>query len=211
MVMIRLVLFFIFYAAAGYAQTGKINYWLTKSDRSVLFSRQTNTLSFNTAPPGSPTINIDDAAKYQSIDGFGFALTGGSAQHIVKMSTQARAALIRELFSTDGNGIGVSYIRLSIGASDLNEKVFSYDDLPSGETDPDMKKFDLGPDRQDVIPVIKEILKVSPSIKILGSPWSPPTWMKTNNDTRWIQLKPEYYDAYSKYFVKYIQQMKAEG
>ena len=77
--------------------------------------------------------------------------------------------------------------------------------------DPEMKKFDLGADRQDVVPVMKEILKVFPSLKIMGSPWSPPTWMKTNNDTRGGQLKPEFYDAYAKYFVRYIQQMKEEG
>ena len=109
------------------------------------------------------------------------------------------------------NNIGVSYLRLSIGASDLNEHTFSYDDLPPGETDTAMKKFDLGPDRLDVIPVLKEILAINPAIKILGSPWSPPAWMKTNDDTRGGRLKPEYYAAYAKYFVKYIQQMKAEG
>ena len=74
-----------------------------------------------------------------------------------------------------------------------------------------MEKFDPGPDRIDVIPVLKEILAINPAIKILGSPWSPPAWMKTNNDTRGGRLKPEYYAAYAKYFVKYIQQMKAEG
>jgi glucosylceramidase len=204
-------LFVVLYAAASQAQTNKISYWLTKSDRSVLFTRQKNVLAFTSSASKSQSITVDDTKKYQTIDGFGFALTGGSAQHIIRMSAPAREALLKQLFSTGGNNIGVSYIRLSIGASDLNEKVFSYDDLPPGETDPDMKKFDLGPDRQDVVPVMKEILKVSPSLKILGSPWSPPTWMKTNNDTRGGQLKPEYYDAYAKYFVKYIQQMKEEG
>ena len=144
-----------------------------------------------------PTIIVDDFKKFQEIDGFGFALTGGSAQHIVKMNPTARAALLKELFATDGKNIGISYIRLSIGASDLNEKIFSYNDLPAGETDTAMEKFDLGLDRQDVIPVMKEILQISPSIKIMGSPWSPPVWMKTNNDTRGGQLIPKYYDAYA--------------
>jgi len=127
------------------------------------------------------------------------------------MSPAARAALLKELFATDGNNIGVSYLRVSIGASDLNERVFSYNDLPAGETDLQMAKFDLGPDKADVVPVLKEILAINPQIKIMGSPWSPPTWMKTNGDTRGGSLKPEFYDAYALYFVKYIQAMKAEG
>jgi glucosylceramidase len=93
----------------------------------------------------------------------------------------------------------------------LNDHVFSYDDLPDGETDVNMEKFDLGPDKENIIPVMKEILAINPSIRILGSPWSPPAWMKTNHDTRGGRLEPEYYAAYAKYFVKYIQQMKAEG
>ena len=131
--------------------------------------------------------------------------------HIIKMNVESRAKLLHELFAVDGNNIGVSYLRLSIGSSDLNAHIFSYDDLPQGETDTAMQKFDLGPDRKDVIPVLKEILAINPAIKILGSPWSPPVWMKTNNDTRGGRLKPEYYTAYAKYFVKYIQQMKAAG
>jgi glucosylceramidase len=100
---------------------------------------------------------------------------------------------------------------VSIGASDMNERVFSYDDLPQGETDVDMAKFDLGPDRADVIPVLKEILAIAPGIKILGSPWSAPAWMKTNDDVRGGELKPEYYAAFAKYLVKYIQAMRADG
>jgi glucosylceramidase len=189
----------------------QVSVWLTTSDRSSLFEQQPEKISFTSSRAENKSIEIDGATTYQTIDGFGFALTGGSAMHMIRMSGNARAALIKELFSTEGKAIGISYLRLSIGASDLNEKVFSYDDLPEGQTDPEMQHFDLGPDRKDVIPVMKEILKISPHIKILGSPWSPPTWMKTNGDTRGGQLKPEFYEAYAKYFVKYIQQMKEEG
>jgi glucosylceramidase len=160
---------------------------------------------------GSIVINIDESKTYQSIDGFGFALTQGSAMPIINMNAAKRADLLKELFDTEGGHIGISYIRLSIGSSDLNEKVFSYDDLPAGETDTAMSKFDLGPDHKDVIPVMKQILTVFPTIKILGSPWSPPAWMKTNNDTRGGRLKPEYYNAYARYLGKYIQGMRAEG
>ncbi|WP_293309497.1 glycoside hydrolase family 30 protein [Pedobacter sp. UBA5917] len=185
--------------------------WLTKADRSALFTKQATGLNFSTAKNNLPTIVINEKETFQHIDGFGYALTGGSAQHIVKMSAQARAALLKELFATDGNNIGVSYIRLSIGASDLNEKVFSYNDLPEGQTDLTQAKFDLGPDKTDVIPVMKEILAINPKIKVMGSPWSPPLWMKTTYDARGGMLKPEYYDAYAKYLVRYVQEMQKQG
>jgi glucosylceramidase len=188
-----------------------IDVWLTNPDKSSLFAHQDKQLQFGALQNNYPVINVNDKQTYQSMVGFGFALTGGSAMHLISMSAESRAKLLHEIFSTGGNNIGVSYLRVSIGSSDLNDHVFSYDDLPAGETDIAMKKFDLGPDRKDVIPVLKEILAINPKIKILGSPWSPPAWMKTNHDTRGGRLKPEYYAAYAKYFVKYMQQMKAEG
>jgi len=86
------------------------------------------------------------------VDGFGFAADGRQREHLIAMSPDHRAAILREIFSTDGNGLGVSYLRLSIGSSDLNSRVFSYDDLPPGETDPQLEKFDLSDDRINVIP-----------------------------------------------------------
>ncbi|NCI45641.1 glycoside hydrolase family 30 protein [Sediminibacterium soli] len=191
------------------AQTAKVESWLTDPAAAVFFVKQapvTLQKSRDTA-----TITIDPAKKFQSVQGFGFALTGGSAMHMMKMSPTARAALIRELFATDGSHIGTSYLRVSIGASDLNEYVFSYDDLPAGQTDTGLVHFDLGPDKRDVIPVLQEIRKVNPRIRIMGSPWSPPAWMKTNDDTKGGSLKPQYYGVYARYFVKYIQAMKKHG
>jgi len=197
---------------AGYAQTNTgISQWITRPDRSQLFSLQPASVRFSVKPGSSAIISIDEAKTFQQIDGFGFALTGGSAQTIIRMSAGARAALLKELFGTAANQAGISYLRLSIGASDLNETVFSYDDLSAGATDTAMQHFSLGPDKTDVIPVMKEILRINPSIKVLGSPWSPPAWMKTNNDARGGRLKPVYYPAYALYFVKYIQAMKANG
>ncbi len=186
------------------------DFWLTRADRSALFIKQQG-LAFGQKKAGNSTIVVNDKETFQSMDGFGFALTGGSAQHIVKMSTKARAALLRELFTTSGNNIGISYIRLTVGASDLNQKVFSYNDLPEGETDLEQSRFDLGPDRKDVIPVMKEILAIDPQMKIMASPWSPPLWMKTSYDARGGMLRPEFYEAYAKYLVRYIQEMEKEG
>jgi glucosylceramidase len=143
--------------------------------------------------------------------GFGYTLTGGSATLINRMNLSAKEALLKELFATDSNHIGVSYLRVSIGASDLSERVFSYNDLPAGLTDTAMRNFSLKPDQADLIPLLKQILTINPDIKIMGSPWSPPTWMKTNNSSKGGSLKPQYYDAYAKYFVSYIRGMQTEG
>ncbi|MDH6358218.1 glycoside hydrolase family 30 beta sandwich domain-containing protein [Parabacteroides sp. PF5-9] len=205
------------FISAGWAQqtpSFEIEAWVTEPDRSVLFQQQTEKIPFSSTPQGrrtGSTIVIDEQHAMQSVDGFGYALTGGSAELMMLMTPAARTALLQDLFSTKGNHIGVSYIRLTIGASDLNSFVFSYNDLKAGETDVNLNKFDLAQDKKDVIPVMKEILSINPDIQILASPWSPPTWMKTNDKVKAGGLKPEYYEVYARYFIKYIQAMKAEG
>lgn len=183
--------------------------WLTDPDKGILF-RQSSVQSVISAD-GLPEIGIDAAKKYQVMDGFGFALTGGSAMLINKMSPDKQMTLLHELFSTGRNDIGASYLRVSIGASDLDDHVFSYDDLPAGETDPELKKFSLAENQKALIPVLKKILKIDPKIKILGSPWSAPAWMKTNDSTEGGHLKQEYYHTYAQYFIKYIKGMAANG
>lgn len=185
--------------------------WLTTPDQSSLFELQDSSITFGISANQFQTIEVDDAQTFQTMDGFGYTLTGGSAMLLHQMAPQERAAILQELFGTDGNNIGVSYLRVSIGASDLDPEVFSYNDLPAGQTDEMMEQFDLSPDKKYLIPVLKEILAINPDILIMGSPWSPPTWMKTNNNSIGGSLKPEYYDAYARYFVKYIQGMAAEG
>lgn len=196
-------------------QRSDVHLWLTNADKSALFAFQTPPIHFSSAvgfaSGPDPVIEIDDHKKFQSIDGFGFALTGGSAQHLAHMEAANRAALLKELFSTTGNGIGISYLRISIGSSDLNDHVFSYDDLHAGQTDPSLAKFSIVPDRAELIPVLKEILAINPKIEILGSPWSAPPWMKTNGDAKGGKLKQEFYAAYANYFVKYLRAMQAEG
>ena len=203
---------FLFSSLLSSAQQGpEARLWLTTPDRAAIVAPQPNLLTFSSDAGKLPLLTVDDAQHFQTMDGFGFALTGGSAQLLMRMSAGARAALLKQLFATGAEGIGVSYLRVSIGASDMNERVFSYDDLPPGEADAEMAKFNLGPDRADVIPVLKDILAIRPGIKILGSPWSAPAWMKTNDDVKGGELKPEYYGAFAKYFVKYIEGMRAEG
>ena len=191
--------------------TNDVDFWLTKSDHSVLLQKQPVVLSFGTTSNTYSNIDVDTSHTYQTIDGFGFTLTGGSAYVINQLNSTNKASLLKELFGNDVNSINISYLRVSIGASDLNASVFSYDDMPGGQTDTALANFSLNPDKTDLIPLLKEILSINPAIKILGAPWSPPVWMKDNNSSIGGSLQPQYYDVYARYFVKYIQQMKAEG
>lgn len=193
------------------AQQRAISVWLTNPDRSSLFKRQDSSPQFTTRTVALPRVELDPARKFQSMVGFGFALTGGSAQLLVRMTPEKRQAILKELFLSKGNSIGLSYLRVSIGASDMNEGVYSYDDLPRGETDPNLTRFSLVHDEAGVIPVLKEILALNPQLQILGSPWSAPAWMKTNDNVKAGKLKPEFYAAYAQYFVRYIEGMRAHG
>ncbi|GGG54877.1 glycoside hydrolase family 30 protein [Hymenobacter glacieicola] len=191
------------------AGPSQVAQWLTTPDKSALFYQRTVPLNFKAPSAQHPTIIVDTTQTYQSIDGFGYTLTGSSAMLIKQMSASARAALLKELFATDGTSIGTSYLRVSIGASDLDINVFTYDD--ASQPDPALAQFSIAPDKVNLIPVLKEILALNPSLKILGSPWTAPRWMKTNNSYIGGSLKPEYYAAYAQYFVKYLQAMQAEG
>lgn len=193
------------------ANAQQMEFWLTDPDANILFEQQPFIPPNNDKKNTDILININETQQYQMIDGFGFALTGGSAMHLYNLDNATRGQILEELFRTDKTNIGTSYLRLSIGASDLDEAVFSYDDLPPGEIDLNMTHFDLGHDRLHVIPVLKEILAINPKIKLLGSPWSPPIWMKNNKNSVGGNLLSEYYDAYALYFVRYIQEMQKEG
>lgn len=201
--------FFFVWALVGRAQQAEL--WLTKADKSVLFQQQTTTLSFGAQTNTLPSIYVDDTKKFQEMDGFGYTLTGGSAQLLMGMTTAERNQLLKELFGTTQNSIGVSYLRVSVGASDLSDHVFTYNDLPVGQTDPNLTQFTLNEERKALIPMLKEILLEAPNLKLLASPWTPPAWMKTNGASKGGSLKPEWYDVYARYLVKYVQEMQKEG
>ncbi len=185
--------------------------WVTTADQSMLLQKKSTALSFTTTTNTDPTIEVDSATQYQSVDGFGFTLTGGSAQLIGKMDASSKAGILNEIFGSGDGSIGVSYLRLSIGASDLSASVFSYNDMPAGQTDPALANFNLSQDTQYLIPLLKEIMAINPKIKLMGSPWSPPTWMKDNGNSVGGSLLPAYYSVYAQYFVKYIKAMAGHG
>ena len=159
----------------------------------------------------SNTILFNANKKYQTMEGFGFALTGGSANLIDQLTVAKKNQLLNEIFGSGKNNLGVSYIRVSIGASDLDAHVFSYDDLPAGQTDSLLKHFNLSEDTLHLIPILKKAITINPRLKIIASPWSPPIWMKTNGASMGGLLLEKYYASYANYFVKYIQSMKQKG
>ena len=194
------------------ADGATVSYWVTRGDKLSLLAKFPTTVKFSSAPNNNlTTIEVDSTVQFQTMDGFGYSLTGGSAYLLMQLPQAQRTALLQELFGKNENSISVSYLRISIGASDLDAEVFSYSDLPAGETDEDLSSFSIARDEQNLIPVLKEILAINPAIKIMGSPWSPPTWMKDNNNSKGGSLLTKYHQVYAQYFVKYIQAMKAQG
>ena len=180
---------------------------LTRGNQSALLQSQPS-VTFSGSSSPNATITIDEQSTFQTTDGFGFALTQGSAQVISGLNASLQNSLLDELFNpTSGNAISV--IRISIAASDLSNSVYYYNNTPG---DVNMNNFSLdGPDRQYLIPIIKKIQAINPEIKILATPWSAPPWMKTNNSSIGGRLQPQYYAAYARYFVRYLEEMAQEG
>jgi glucosylceramidase len=191
--------------------TSDVGFWLTKGDKSALLAKQSTVLNFTDEVNQNPTIEVNEKETFQTIDGFGYTLTGGSATLINQLPEAEKNALLKELFSPEGNGIGSNYLRISIGASDLSADTFTYNELPKGETDVNQDKFSIEREMTDLIPILKKIVAINPDIKILGSPWTAPTWMKDNQSFKGGSLKPEYYQSYARFFVKYIKAMKEQG
>jgi len=119
--------------------------------------------------------------------------------------------LLNELFAQDANSIGISTLRISIGSSDLSPSVYFYDDVPNGQTDMQLEHFDMGRDKELLLPLLRDIIKIAPKIKIVASPWSAPLWMKDNGSSVGGSLKPDCYEVYANYLVKYLRAMQVAG
>ena len=160
------------------------------------FFQKTDNLS---ADFSGAKVIIHPEQTFQSMDGFGFTLTGGSAQLIQALEPTNKAALLQELFGKNG----ISVLRIGVGATDLDATVFSYEDKP--------RKFSLEPSKADLIPLLQQIIAINPAIKIMATPWSPPVWMKDNAESKGGSLLEKHYQTYAAYLVKYIQAMAKEG
>ncbi|WP_457444194.1 glycoside hydrolase family 30 protein [Roseateles sp. P5_E4] len=199
-------------ALASVANAETVRAFLTTADQQQLLAPSEVSKSANKA---DAVIRIDPKRQHQRIAGFGAAITEGSAWLIRHgMSEPQRDALMRELFTREGNdgkGLGFELTRLTIGASDFSRRHYSLDDMPPGQTDPERKNFSLNTERADVIPAVKRALALNPKLQVMASPWSAPGWMKTTDSLVQGQLKPEFYGAFARYMVRYVESMRAEG
>jgi glucosylceramidase len=191
---------------------GDVTIYVTTNNRSQDFKKQAADFS-NKSNMSPTTIKLNPAERFQTMDGFGAAITGSTAFNLMKMTKENRTKFLKETFSPT-EGMGQSYVRISIGCSDFSLSEYSLCDTPG------IENFGLTSEETDyVIPVLKEILAINPDLKIMGSPWTPPQWMKVNNLTdlqpfnSWTsgQLNPAYYGDYATYFVKWIQAMNQNG
>jgi len=200
--------FFVALFAISSAVAQTVTPWLTSGDQSKLLQQQsTISLGANTGS-ANVIVTVDPATTYQTMDGFGFCLTEGSAEVISSLVASQQNSILSELFDKT-TGLGISVLRIGIGSTDLSSSAYSYNET-SGDVN--MVNFSLsGPDLTYLIPVLKKILAINPDLKILATPWSPPRWMKSNTSLNGGSLKANYYAAYANYFVKYFDEMKAQG
>ena len=181
----------------------------TNADQSALLAPQPS-ISFASQSELPLTIRVDDGVRYQQMDGFGASFTDSSAWLVqTQLSPLAREQLMTDLFGADG--IHLSFLRQPMGTSDLALSNYTYDDLPSGSTDPRMHGFTIDHDRAYVIPVLRQALALNPNATVMALPWSPPAWMKTNGSLQGGGFDARYYDALARYFVQFIQRYAAVG
>ena len=157
-----------------------------------------------------PTIMIDETKTFQTIEGFGGAFTDAAATTFGKLPKEAQEEFLKACFDpVEGNGY--TLCRTTIHSCDYSGEMYTYDDTPG---DKELKDFTIKHDLKDRIPFIKRAMTVAGKDKLhlYASPWSPPAWMKTNNDMlHGGKLKPEYNQTWADYFVKYIKAYAKEG
>jgi glucosylceramidase len=184
--------------------------WLTTADESQKLAPQPP-LSLSGATTGDEAVTIDTSQRFQRMHGFGAAMTDASAELLSRLPDDKRRALMAELFGRSGDGLGLSFTRLTVGASDFSRTHYSYDDTPGNVPDPELKYFSIAPARQYVLPRMREALAINPDLKVMISPWSAPAWMKTTGSLIQGQLKPEFYPAFANYLAKTVEGFGAEG
>ena len=207
----RLILFLALTVSLAAHGQQTVRQWISAPDGSSLYAPAPEISFSDTRADRTVPIIVDERQTYQEMLGFGFSLTGGSAELLMKMSPARRSQLLSELFGKEPGQLGMSVVRLTVGASDMNSFVFSYDDMPEGEADWDLKHFSLSQDLKDVVPVMQEILALNGSVWVMASPWSAPAWMKEEYDVRGPKLRRDCYDVYARYLARYVTEMGRKG
>ena len=168
------------------------------------------TVPFTKGPSDKLTITVDPSLRYQRMDGFGASITDSSASLLMDLDPATRDATMRDLFATNG----LSFLRQPIGSSDfVDGPHYTFDDVAPGETDFDLSEFTIEHDRAEILPLLRQALRLNPDLKVMGTPWSPPAWMKANDSLVGGRMKddPRVYQAYADYLVKFVQAYEAEG
>ena len=189
-----------------------VHVWETSGDQSKLLEPQDDVSFKLNLPENGKPIYVNENHHYQQMDGFGASMTDSSAWLIyTQLNESQRTRVMNALFSPE-EGIGVSITRIPMGASDfVNGGAYTYDDMPPGQTDPELAHFSIDHDRAYIIPALQDALKINPNLKVIASPWSPPAWMKTSDALGHGSLLPEFYPSLANYFVKFIQAYEAEN
>lgn len=199
--------------AAPSARNG-VNVWLTTADLQQHLARQGDAQLSTGNGSDVIRITVDENQTYQQMDGFGASITDASAWLMYnKMSKGQRNELMEALFDPV-RGIGLDFLRQPMGASDLTVPAsgeYSYDDMPKGQTDPNLTHFSITHDEAYIIPILKQALQINPNLKIMATPWSPPGWMKSTDSMEGGTLNLAAYASYANYFVKFIQAYQAQG
>ncbi|GGY30238.1 glucosylceramidase [Rhodanobacter panaciterrae] len=187
-----------------------VQLWLSTADRRLRLVQQPDIeMSAHESLPAD--VVIDTRKTYQSIVGFGAALTDSSAWLLQdRMSGAQRSALLLEMFGPPPN-LNMNMMRLTIGASDFSLQQYTLDDLPFGQVDPALQHFNVAANLLEVIPAVREILSVNPQLRIIASSWSAPAWMKTSENLIGGELLPQFESTYADYLVKYLDTYRGYG
>ncbi|MFD9735268.1 discoidin domain-containing protein [Umezawaea sp. NPDC059074] len=200
-------------AAAPNHDTPRARVWVTTPDRAELLTER-DPVAFTSSTSTHPTIVVDPNQTFQRVDGFGASITDSSAAVLSGLTPAVRDDTMRKLFDPK-NGIGVSFLRQPVGSSDFTAAAqhYTYDDVPPGQTDFPLKHFTIAADQQRILPLLRQAKRLNPALKVMGTPWSPPAWMKTGDSLVGGRLKddPAVYDAYARYLVKYVKAYESAG
>jgi len=200
-------------AASPAVATPKLRAWTTTGDKSQLLAAQPWSAPVTAeAVAGLRVIAVDAKERHQTMVGFGAAITDASAWLIqTKLTPAQRDALLKELYGRADGGLGFSFTRVTIGASDFSLDHYSLDETPNGAADPKLEHFSLKRPQEFVFPTVRAALKINPELKVMASPWSAPAWMKTTGSLVKGQLKPEAYPVYADFFARYIREARKVG
>ena len=188
-----------------------VNVVLTTHDQTKLLSPQ-SAVKFSAGGPTANQIVVDESQQYQPIEGFGASFTDSATYLLgVVVPPSTLTSTMHDLFTRDGNGIGLSFMRIPMGATDIARSVYSFDDLPTGQTDTSLSKFSIAHDQTYVLPIVLQAKTLNPDMKIMANPWSPPGWMKGSGTMDGGSLLSSMYTPFANYLVKYIQAYQTAG